>query len=441
MRKGTDSEVTRTTSNEKMAVLPLLPWILAGFAASYLLFYLLPVFLNPQHTMLFAKYLPATKGIGADLGGTLSYSRSWLIAHHTPYIGANQKPPLTALLFSPLLFMPSQDAYLIVTACTLAGYAICSLWFPTLASSPRSISPILLLTALTGLLSYGFQWELERGQFDIIAMTLALGAIGLFHTQPRFRWASYVLITLSIQLKVYPAIFIIALVDDWRNWKKELLRLLGVLALNFACLFALGPQVFQDFATMIRGFIVSFDSFVGDHSASTFAFNLTAHPRYLELAIFALFGGCLLYAFWESHARQRPGLDPYLLLTCCIGALIIPSISNDYTLPILVPFITVFFQSLALAGKGKMRRALGVLLLTLMSFAYSSMLFSYATKSSLPLAGGRLTAFLLGNNFVPLLVVLLAATALTALGLARREKASAPVARDPTPSSSPEDNP
>ncbi len=422
MREGAHSEGSRGGPSRRTPNLPVLPWILVGLAAGYLLFYVLPVFLNPQHTMLFPKYLPATKSIGSDLSGTLSYSASWLIEHHTPYIGANQKPPLTAPFFAPLLFLPFPDAYLIITVLTLAGYAICSLWFPAMASGSRRITPVLLLVALTGLLSYGFQWELERGQFDILAMTLALGAIGLFYTQPRLRIVSYLLITLSIQLKVYPAILIIAFVADWRTWKKELLRLVGILALNFVCLFVLGLQVFQDFVGMIGGYIVSFDPFVGDHSASTFAYNLSPHPRFLELGLFALFGLCFLYALWVSHTRQRPGLDPYLLLACCVGALIIPSISNDYTLPLLVPFAALFFLSLEIGTQSKIRAGLGALLVVLMSFAYCSTLFSYANKAALPFLGA-VPRFLIGNNLPSLFVVLLTATALVALGHVRTREA------------------
>lgn len=409
MTKGTDTQSGKGSWRWRIPDPPVLAWILIGFLASYLLFYLLPIFLNPKQAMFFPRYLPAAKTIGFDLAGTLSYSKSWLIEHHTPYIGANQKPPLASVLFSPLVFLPFQDAYLIITLCTLAGYGVCTLWFPILAGGSRRISPCLLLLSATGLLSYGFQWELERGQFDVIAMTLALGAVALFYRHPRFRLASYVLLTLSIQLKVYPAILIIAFVEDWRNWKKELVRILAILGVNFACLFVLGPRVFLDFVAAIRGYIVSFDPFVGDHSVASFAINLfPSHPRYLELGLLALFALCFVYAVYVSHARRWPGLDPYLLLACCVGALIIPSISNDYTLPILVPAAAMFFERLQIANKGRIRAGLGAFMLVLMSFAYSSTLFSYTNKASLP--------FLIENNLPALFLVLLTATALVALG-------------------------
>lgn len=417
MRKGPDGEGRKKASGKRIWDPSVLPWILVGFLASYLLFFLRPIFLNPHQVMLFPKYLPTAKAVGFDLSGTLSQSRTWLVAHRSPYMGVNPYPPLANVLFAPLLFLPFPSAYLIISLLTIACYGISTLWFARLASPTKSVTPTLLLLAVTGLLSYGFQWELERGQFNVIAMTLALAAVGLFYARPRFRWASYVLITLSIQLKVYPAILILALVEDWRNWKKELIRLLGILGVNFACLFALGPRVFQDFVEAIRRLSVGFDPFVGDHSAATFAFNLLPiHPRRLEMVILALFALFLLYAIWVSYRRKRPGLNPYLLLACCIGALIIPSTSNDYTLPLLVPVIAVFFQSLVLGGKGRIRTGLGIFLLVLMSLAYSAMLFSYTTRSSLPFLDGIIPPFLLENNLPALFVVLLAATGLVALG-------------------------
>jgi len=417
MMKGTDTERGRGSWGWRILDQPVLAWILIGFLASYLLFFLRPVFLNPKQAMFFPRYVPIFGSIGSDLIGTLSYSKSWLIEHHTPYVGSTPYPPLASVLFSPLLFVPYRDAYLIITLCTLAGYAISTLWFPIMAGGSRRITPCLLLLSLTGLLSCGFQFELERGQFNVIAMTLALGAIALFYGQPRFRLASYVLFTLSIQLKIYPAILIIAFVEDWGNWKKELLRLLGILGVNVACLFALGPRVFLDFVAAIKIPILHPYLWVGNHSAASFAMQLfPSHARALELGLSALFALCFVYAVRVSHARRWPGLDPYLLLACCIGALVLPSESHDYTLPILAPAAALFFQRLEIAGKGRIRAGLGAFMLVLMSFAYSSTLFSYTTKASLPFVGARIPPFLIENNFPALLLVLLTATALVALG-------------------------
>ncbi|MGA2110721.1 MAG: glycosyltransferase family 87 protein [Anaerolineales bacterium] len=394
---------------------PLLVWIVLGFLASYVLFFLWPIFLNPKQAMFFPRYVPAFGPIGSDLINTLSYSKSLIIEHSigaTPYY-----PPLTTLLFSALVFLPFREAYLIITLGTLAGYAICTLWFPVVASGSRRISPCLLLLSLTGLLSYGFQFELERGQFNVIAIALALAAIGLFYGHPRLRPVSYVLFTLSVQLKVYPVILIIAFVEDWRNWKKEIVRLLAIVVVNVACLFVLGPQVFRDYVAKIQDQVLHPYVWVGNHSAVSFAMQLfPSHRQAFELGVLALFVLCFLYAIRVAHARRWPGLDPYLLLVCCAAALIIPSESHDYTLPILVPVAAIFFQRLEIAGKGRIRSGLGVILVVLMSFAYSSTLFSYTTKASLPFVGARIPPFLIENNFPALLLVLLTATALVALG-------------------------
>jgi len=231
---------------------PLLVWILLGFLASYLLFFLRPVFLNPKGVMYFPDYVRANGRIGSDLAINLGYARTWLVKHQNPYVGVNLNaedfhPPLGTLLFSSLIFLPFRYAYLIVTLLTMVGYGVSTLWFARWASGTRRLTPTLLLLAVTGFLSYGFQFQLERGQFDVIAMTLGLAAIAVFYGRPRLRPLSYVLLTLAIQLKVWPAILIVAFVADWRNWRREGLRILGILILNAACLFMLGPRIFLDF--------------------------------------------------------------------------------------------------------------------------------------------------------------------------------------------------
>ena len=57
---------------------------------------------------------------------------------------------------------------------------------------------------VTGLTSHGLQFELERGQFNVVAISLCLLAVYIFHYQVKYRHFGYLLFLVAVQLKVYP---------------------------------------------------------------------------------------------------------------------------------------------------------------------------------------------------------------------------------------------
>ena len=414
---------------DKLLSQPVLTWVLLGFLISYLFFYLWPIFLRAEG-MIFPLYIPVIRPGGADLLDRVNSSKSLLLEHRATFMGGDFHPPLTALLFAPFLLISHREGYDLISLVTIACYAVSTLWFARRASRTKRVTPLLLLLAVTGFLSYGFQFQLERGQCDVITMTLALVAVALFYWHPRLRPVSYLLLTLAIQVKLYPAILALALVAHWRDWKREGLRILGILAFSVACLFALGPEAFLQFLTSIRAQVLQINpTWRGNHSAASFAWQLLpSHAGLLEVAILVMVVAILGCAIWRVRAQRTPGLDPYLLLVCFIAALVIPSISNDYTLPILVAPLALFFDAVVPPCRGRIRAGLADGLLFLMGLAYSCTLFSYTNKTTFPFLGQGISP-LIENNFLPLLLVLLAATALVGLGflpLPERETGDAP---------------
>jgi hypothetical protein len=110
---------------------------------------------------------------------------------------------------------------------------------------------------------------------------------------------------------------------------------------------------------------------IGMDTLRTFRHNDVQIELVLTLAFIVIF----LSALAIFHLRKQPGLDPYLLLTCMIGALILP-ISYDYTLSLLpVPML------LLLCGIPNMHKwwskLLSILLTLGISVAYFSTLIPY----------------------------------------------------------------
>lgn len=198
--------------------LPIIAYFLLNLSVAYLLYFLRPVFFGSVHGTRFLRYVPAVDPIGVDLKQMLSYSASWAFHGQTPYVGSNLYPPLASILVVPLLFVDFFTAYKIVTPVTLLSIALSSLFVSRCITRDKHSATLLLLLFASGAVSYGFQFQLERGQFNVIAITLCLAAVYLYHYHHKHRLEAYALFSLAVQLKVYPATFILMFVRDWRDW-------------------------------------------------------------------------------------------------------------------------------------------------------------------------------------------------------------------------------
>jgi len=345
----------------------------------------------------------------------LSYSEQWAVMGQSPYIGANLYPPLTAILFTPLLGLPYRSAYAVITFLSLGCFFALTLFLPLDAGRPRRLSPLLMLVVALGLLSYGMQFELERGQFNLIAMTSCLSGIWIFHRHPKARLLAYALISLAIQLKLYPLVFIVFMVDDWRAWGSNLKRVLGLALFNVGLFFVLGMEVFNDFLRGIWVQVRDPNIWIGNHSIASFVDMLflseegpqwmsgtwlQANTTALKMGLLILISICMALVLLHSIQRNQQGLDLYLLLAFTLGALVIPSVSHDYTLSVLSAPVALLFHTVPFSDQIRDRRRGPFLLLVLLfSFAYGSTLFSYTNK---PLT--------LANNLPALVVMLLITT-------------------------------
>jgi hypothetical protein len=401
--------------------------VLAGFLLSFILFFIRPVFLNPEHTMEFFLYVPAAGEIGLDLNQMLSYCESYFIKHGTPYIGNNLYPPLATVIFGPFLLLDKSTAYTVITIINVSAFVLTALIIPILIINNKNHRSIIQLMFLTGLFSYGFQFELERGQFNLIAFSLAMSAIYLFHSKPRYRLLSYILLTLSIQLKVFSLIFLIILVDDWTDWRNNIKRFTGMIFINISLLFILGYQIFLDFIGAISKQALNPHITITNHSIEVFVELLSRKIGYrniflaagmdlnqikamagysnvLQLLLQICVLACLLFVLIRAIRMNSNGLNPYLLSICTLLALLLPAVSNDYKLPLITGPLAIVLQENIIIGKNNRPALVPIILGFVGSIAYSATLFSYTNK---PL--------ILNNNFPSLLLILLVVTIMSTI--------------------------
>ncbi|HAW51964.1 MAG TPA: hypothetical protein DCX54_06490 [Flavobacteriales bacterium] len=410
---------------DQLLDLPVLVWVVIGFLITYILFFIAPMFLNSTNRIHYlTKYLTDFYPIGNDMIAMIDLAKGWFVEGKSPY-PAQFYPPLTYILFAPSLLIGNYATlFRFFTFGTIVSYIFLTLFIPAKIGGRNKISFVLVFF-ITGLFSYGLQFELERGQYNVFTFLLCMLAIYLFHYYPKYRIFAYLFFSISVQLKLYPAIFIVMLVDDWRNWKAILLRFIGLGIFNVVILFAMGYQIFLDFFRSVTRQLID-PSWVWNenHSIQSFVITLTTdgfnmvepstvalmrqYKTLMVMVLLLIVLACFISAVWFSYLRRETGIDTYLLLVCMIGALTIP-ISIDYTLSILAAPMTLF-----LCGLVKLRRSwhrfMSIVLIISLSFAYSSMLIPYKYKP-----------YFMNNSFPTLFIILIIATVLNVMRYQNRE--------------------
>jgi hypothetical protein len=388
---------------------PILTWVILGFIIAYLLCFIAPAIYNSELKFhYFTDYIREREKIGFDTRLILEHIGHWYTGDQTPkYLF----PPLTTILFTPLLLLRFPYNYYVSTVVTLVSFLFLNLSLPLLFNKRENRLLIIFIFAVS-VFSYGLQFELETGQFYTLAMLLSMAAVYIFHRQPAYRIFAYILFCVSIQLKMFPAIFIFLFVDDWRDWKANLKRFAALGLANFLLLFLMGVSYFQFFVTRLLGSLGNLEVRY-NHSITVYVHNLAetnawvgANADLLKAMLFAWFLLCFAAVLFLAWKRNTRGLDATLLMVSLIGGLILPTISHDYNLPLLaLPFL-LWTSSLRLPEQ-PWTRLLAILLLTAASFAYSVTLFPSNARPA-PL-----------ENSLPALMMIL--TAVTGLGFMQKE--------------------
>lgn len=302
------------------------------------------------------KNVPVYSPIGIDLLQMLSYSKSWFVDNQTPYIGANLYPPLATLLFYPFILINQQIAYKLFVLINLGTYTLSSILLVK-AYCGKQLNQVVWISITTlGFFSYGLLFEIERGQFNLIALSMVFLSIWIFNNKPNLLWLSYLLFIISVQLKVYPIIFIVFFIKDWKDWKNGLFRISSLLMANIAGLFIMGFSVFKDFLKAISAQTIEPMTWSSNHSIVNFVdYTFSKFKRPIQPSIFEVLLGqtdeiklflfvVVTVAFFviliHSIIKYRYKVSPFLLFACTITSFLIPPLSNDYKLSFLfVPMI------------------------------------------------------------------------------------------------------
>ena len=240
---------------EKIRKITLTEILVFAFILVTCIFFYKTVFFTKEK-MVFPGYVPAYKVSGGDFHNWYKFGYRFFVEHKSAYYGDgenwfihNNFPPLFTIAIFPiyLLGLTFRQGYLVHFILTLLLFLISTILFPLVFYKKKEIPPLVLFVAITGIVSYGLQFELERGNFNLVAGVLGIASVLIFHRFPRLRWVSYILFVLGAEFKIFPFIYIIFFIDNWRNIKENILRIGGLILANFLSLFVLGIHGFKGF--------------------------------------------------------------------------------------------------------------------------------------------------------------------------------------------------
>jgi hypothetical protein len=357
--------------------------VICGFVASFFLGFVIPVFLNPQGKMNFFHYILELQHVGMDMRAMMAFCRSWLEGG-SPYIEVwviNPYPPFATVFFSPLAFISIENAYVIMTSATFLSYLLsCTILVKKIVGEVKDIALIYLFLA-SGLFSYGLLFEIERGQFNLIAVTSALSAIALWQKDgpPHRRMLAYILLSLGIQLKVYPALFALCLTDNLRDWKKNALRIGTLGVVNFLAFFVLGIDTFKDFLHYLEHGARNPEKWiwVGAHSIKSFAdvSNFRQEPFWAVLLL------CFSVTCIIGFIKRWEGKNRFLLMAISCVTMLAPTISHDYKLSTFHPFVCILLvAAVNKVNPNQYLRIVEYIAVTLISLCYFLTNYSYQNK-------------------------------------------------------------
>lgn len=413
---------------EAILNLPVLVWILTGFIIIFAFYFVRPMFFDDSLQLsYFAHYLPDLNPIGNDLNYNTSAISLWLQGKSPYDLEYHFYPPLYHIVFAPIILLGPEQKYALMTGLTLASFGLLFLlpW-----RKPAGNHAIFLFFFLTGLVSYGMQFELERGQFNVLALLLALTSVWLYHNLPSFRLLAYTLLTIAAHIKIYPGIFALMFFSRWDDWKENLKTLLQLGSLNAAAFLVLGYRVLMQFIESLMNesenpLWVLPDKQPINHSVNAFLDKLAKNndnevPQavaewigysapWLEFIFLAIIVMCGIIIIWRT-LRNRPNLlHPDALMLLILLGLLLPSVSIDYKLELLAPGLAVVLVNHSLPEQ-RWQKVFFIGIVIVLSAAYSLTLVPYEYRTGIII-----------NAFPMLFTILLGLTGLNLLNKTWKE--------------------
>jgi hypothetical protein len=352
------------------------------------------------HSAVWSVLIPRIHPVGVDFRDGLYRPAAIFSTAHSGW------PPLTLLLGKPFTLVSLSTGYAIqaaiLVACALGATVLSAKLAMKVAGTPRPEghagaplpgavreraidTPLLaLVMGLWLFTSYGFMYEVERGNIDLYALVLSLLAVWAM-LRARSPWLPALLLAGAIGLKLYPAILLVVLL-----WRYRRRAVVPAIVTTVAALLAAGPA-------NLRSSVSSLDALQGNvhaewwgqTSATAMTHVLRAHTGWapswvgypLIVVPLALWAGTMVVLLRRGWSER----GAVLAAAACVPPMaIVPAVSNDYKL-----VLCVFPLAVLAVLVSTMKRApvvwtalFGVLAFVMIFLARSTMLVAPSLQGS-----------------------------------------------------------
>ncbi len=306
-----------------------------------------PVFFNSLHNMDQRAPVSSINPIGTDL---LEMTKISQLLHdgHSPYShGTYIYPPLVSVLYLPLLQFNQDVRYAIMSTLTIASIFIGFLIADKITGEKKLVPAIFLFFIVTTLMSYGLHFELERGQFNVIAMCITI--LGVYLHKKDMKLLGILLVSVGIHLKIFPIFFFLLLFLDNLRSKKGLVVNLCAVGVNILLLFILGNNVVGDFISVFAEQLRNPFVWSGNHSLFCYCADksgINVCNIYTYKYFFSAYLVLLGIGFIITYIKKVDILNVYLVAMCGLAMCLVPSVSHDYKLTIIPIVIFPLFKKL-----------------------------------------------------------------------------------------------
>jgi len=302
--------------------------IFISFVICYIFYYFIPTFYVTQN-MGYFEGVPRANVLGIDYTATLQMAIDEFSIPYSPFV---------KLLFGFFAKYSFTSSYYFITALTIAA-TVGSYYLIYQLYRPKEISAFAFFLTFS-IVSYGFLFEIERGQWNIIAIFFVLLAI--YWSRKGYFYLAVLFFAISVSLKLYPLVFAPALIQDFSRKGRVVFKSLVILFSNLFLFLIMGISYFNWYLRIITKYAEIKSTWVGNHSISSFGILLEV--EWAKYLVFILYLVLLLVFLVILYRKNQESIGAHFLCVLAIGACIVPSVSHDYKLSILDFFIPIIFM-------------------------------------------------------------------------------------------------
>ena len=331
--------------------------VFVSYVVSYIFVYLRYTYFAGATAMRFPVDLLAMSPLANDLYYSAKYAIQTVHAGTIKGVDFVYSP-LFVIIYSIFSYIDPTIMRWISTLSILFAFLYLTMVLPKKWKCDILNSPAAILIIISGFLSYGLRFEIERGQWNVQTILLCYVALAIKDNDNLWiRFLSYILFTISVHLKVWPLLFIISYVNLNEPIRKNIVVLIQICLINFLTLFVLGPRFLIEYFIKLLHSAGTPSVWIANISLYSFgelAFKFYAIDINISKIFIYLYTVIFFVSIFYALYKRIPGDNVLIICLCNCGVILFPTVSFDYKVILLTICTTLFVSSYRFSVNEKM---------------------------------------------------------------------------------------